>query len=76
MYGKIVKNQWKAPDFFTKELTDLLNSILTTDTSKRFGCLKGKIRSATRWWVGLVANKSIRNAEFSDGQKPKLRQTH
>jgi len=41
MYGKIVKNQWKAPDFFTKELTDLLNSILTSDTSKRFGCLKG-----------------------------------
>jgi len=41
MYARIVKGNFKCPDFFTKELCDILNAILQTDTSKRFGCLRG-----------------------------------
>ena len=41
MYARIVKGTFKCPDFFTRELIDILHGIIQTDTSKRYGCLKG-----------------------------------
>jgi len=41
MYARIVKGSFKCPDYFSKELVEILNAILQTDTSKRYGCLKG-----------------------------------
>jgi len=55
MYARIVKGNFKCPDFFSKELVDILLSILQTDTSKRYGCLKGGPNDIKnhRWFSNL-----------------------
>jgi len=55
MYSRIVKGNFKCPDFFTKELCDILNAMLQTDTSKRFGCLRGGVADIKnhRWYSAI-----------------------
>lgn len=55
MYSRIVKGNFKCPDFFTKELCDILNAMLQTDTSKRFGCLRGGVTDIKnhRWYSAI-----------------------
>lgn len=55
MYAKIVKGNFKCPDFFSKELVEILNAILQIDTSKRYGCLKGGPADikAHKWFASL-----------------------
>jgi len=76
MYSRIVKGNFKCPDFFSKELVEILTAILQTDTSKRFGCLRGGPNDIKnhKWFSGLnwesIYHQTIRPSYIPEVKGP------